>query len=397
MHHSTQSELKQLSELIDLIYQGITDPGIWESVVREISGWIGSNIALIFTPLHDIERDGFLVNYNMSPQSMLLYGSKYQEHDLWINRANEKGLIATGKVLRDQQLATEEEFLSSRIYREFLVTRPEKELMGRLLTGIVFSEDDATTPTVICAFHRALDNPFTEYDANKLNLLIPHISRSLGVMFRLRNAEFKVANSLAAVDALPNAVLLIAVDGSVVFANYSARKLLAENDGLTLKERLNEPNIIDLIAVDARDHQNLTTSIQDLLNPDIISVQHFSRAVSIQRISGKPPYILNFSALPPDNRFGIGTHAPRAILFLNDSAKPIQINLELLKSTYGLSKAESLAAEMFVNADTVEEAAERLNVSINTVKTHLKNIYAKTNTFNRSKLLKLLLALSMPE
>lgn len=353
MYKSTQSELKQLSELIELIYQGITDPNIWATVAQAISEWIGSNIAMIFTPLHDIELDGFCVSYNISPQSMLLYGTKYQEHDIWINRANEQGLITTGNVLRDQQLVTEEEFLASKIYREFLVTRPEKELMGRLLTGIVFSETDATAPTVICAFHRALDNPFTEYEVDKLNLLIPHLSRSLGVMFRLRNAEFKVANSFVAIDVLPNAVLLIAADGGVAFANLSAKKLLAENDGLTLKARFNAPTVMDLKAQDSNANQMLTQAIQNLLNPDIISVQHFSRAVSIPRLSGKPPYIFNFSTLPTENQFGIGPHAPRAILFINDSTKPIQLNLDLLKSTYGLTKAEGLAAEMFMNADTI--------------------------------------------
>lgn len=58
-------------------------------------------------------------------------------------------------------------------------------------------------------------------------LLLPHISRALGVAQRLRGADLKVAACLTALDKLQAGVLLIGRNRAVSFANRAARHLLA--------------------------------------------------------------------------------------------------------------------------------------------------------------------------
>lgn len=74
----------------------------------------------------------------------------------------------------------------------------------------------------------------------------------------------------------------------------------------------------------------------------------------------------------------------QASSFIYDTSKPIILKSALLEVTYGLSKAELKVASLLVNGYALESVAQTLEVSSNTVKTHLKHIHDKTNTNNRA-------------
>lgn len=390
MDELLQGELTRLGKLIDLIYQAATDMAAWQKVPYEIGEWIGTVACLVLTPLHAPEQGGFAVMHNVAPQAWELWTSKYLPHDLWAQRAHERGLTFTGCVARDQDLVAEEEFLESILYQELL----EPLGWGRFLNGIIFSASENRHLPVVCACHRSFDNPFSEPDAEKMRILLPHLSRALGVMFRLRDAEFKVATSLATLDRLPSGVLLFDLSGKVAFANQAANRILKQEDGLRLRNVTAGRDKAELIAGGADNQDALNEAIREAISPDILSARHFARAVSISRPSGKPSYTLNFSTLPASNEFGMGAQVPRAIAFLTDSAAEIRLDAALLKSAYRLTDAEIRLAGQMVNGESVEEAAQSLGVSTNTVKTQLGQIYDKTNTRNRAKLVKLLMTLA---
>ena len=120
----------------------------------------------------------------------------------------------------------------------------------------------------------------------------------------------------------------------------------------------------------------------------------FSRSVSIPRFSGRTPYVAPFSSLPVKNEFGAGTDAPRAIVFITDPAEPLLMHQDLLRQTYGLIGAGIRTAVAVVQSGTVEAVADAIGVSENTIRTQLKQIYAKTNVDSRARLVKLIYSLS---
>lgn len=389
MTPTDKTELERLSDLIDLIYQGATDFSAWQLAARAISAWIGSSTGAILTPTHTPEMGGFNISYGLSPQLNELWATKFAAQDIWAIRALERNLVIAGNVLRDQQLVTEEEFLASAWSRDFLAPAG----FGRILTGIVFAGPENRSIPVVVTCLRPFDRPYTEQDAEKLSLLIPHISRAVGVMFRLRDAEFRVATGLLALDHLPHGVLLFGADGGVTFANRTAQRILDLEDGLRLRKRPGDSGLSDLLARDKRHQELLDDAIREAISPDILSTRHFAKAVSMPRPSGKTPYSLNFSSLPHDSEFATSNDAPRAIAFVSDSAGISRINPGLLKSAFGLSSAEAKTAELIANGYSNEELASARNISINTVKTQLRQIYEKTGTNNRARLVKLLLTL----
>ena len=87
-------------------------------------------------------------------------------------------------------------------------------------------------------------------------------------------------------------------------------------------------------------------------------------------------------------RIEVGT---AAIVFVGDPEAREDTDEELLRMLYGLSDAEARVAALLVRAKSVKEVSEGLQVSLNTVRTHLKRIFEKTGTRRQAELVQLVL------
>lgn len=386
------TELKRFGALVDLVYQGATDFEVWPKVLEKLCNEFDAPKGVMFTPQKTTQMGGFGLAHNFSAE-LEVWERKMQKHDLWTQRAFERGLTYTGCVMRDQDLITDEELLESVMYKE--IFQPIN--CGRLLSGVIFSPLDNHETTVACSLHRQLHKPYQAEHVEYFKLILPHMSRALGVMFRLRDAEFRIAASLHALDQLPNGLFLLNAEGYVTFANRAAQKIIAQNDGLQLRAASALKDISLLTTQDREAQIALDVAIQSAVRPNIRETRHFSQSLSVPRPSGKAPYTLNFSTLPEQNQYGLGGNSPKAIVFVNDSAADVRIDQPLLKTAYGLTAAEARLAELLANGYTNEDAAQKLGVSINTIKTQLQQIYQKTDTNNRAMLTKFLLSLTSME
>lgn len=382
----SSAELSDFGKLVDRIYQGALDPAIWPEVVRYIADWMGAKNALLFTPLHPRESQGLLFSHGFEEQVMELWRSKYQPLDVWVNSGLEKGVFVEGNCVRDIELVPDDELRKSTWYREFLSVYD----ITKLITGIVFDGRLSRTVPTVCSIFRGERQPgFGPVDVAKYRLIVPHLSRALGVMYRLREPELRFTASLAALDRLSSGVLLLAQSGKVVFANRAARRLLECNDSIRVHSQS------DRLVVDDHEVQShLDRAIQQVVQGDLLDVAHFSIGLSVHRASGLPPYSLQFSSLPEKSEFDVGPTAPRAIVFVTDPAEAMQIEPAKLMELYGLTRAEARLAITLAAGDELQTVAGTLCIAVSTAKTQLQAIYAKTNADNRAKLTKLLLTLA---
>jgi len=387
MKTNVNTELVEFSEIVDWVYQGATDVEVWPTIAQKICDWLGAKTCIIFTPQFPAEQGGFAITHQFS--GLGLYDAKFNAHNIWEMRAYERGLLTTGNVMRDQELVTDQEFLDSIFYKDYLAHAN----LGRMIAGIVFDPRDNEGKAVVCACHQAFDVPFTQAESDKLKLLMPHLSRAFGVMFKLRDAEFKVASSLRALNSLSRGVVLFNALGQICYVNDSAKALLERNDGLRLKPT-DKANIWQLQACNTTMQTLLDDAISEAVEPNVYTTRHFSQALNVERPSGKTPYILSFSTLSDQHEFEVYEHLASAIAFVYDVDKPVQLNNSLLETSFGLSKTELKVAHLLVNGYSLEKAANLLEVKENTIKTHLKSIHIKTNINNRAKLVKLLMTLS---
>lgn len=87
-------------------------------------------------------------------------------------------------------------------------------------------------------------------------------------------------------------------------------------------------------------------------------------------------------------------NAPAAIIFITDARQQVEIDPEVLRSAYGLTPAEVRVAIALLEHATIQDATEQLEIGSETVRSHVKQIYAKLGVDTRARFVKVMLGLA---
>lgn len=388
-------DLERLSSLIDHVYRGATDATLWPDIMAHACGWLGSPKGMLYTPLHGREQGGFYFQHGLTDYFLETYKAKYQAADLWTQAAMRRNLFVEGTIVLGTDLVPHDELVKTQWYRDCL----EMGDISRLLTSVVFALQHmdanpriADMPTACSFYRRSIDEDFTEIERRKLALLVPHFSRALGVMTRLHVSDLKVASSLSALDRLPTALLLLLASGDVLFANRAATELLAGSDALRIDGNSASRGLGKLVAKVPAVSRQIASALAAVRNVD--DVLHFSSVIRVPgRVAGRE-WLIQLSRVGLNSSFTEGGEIPEAIAFITDPRQPLSLSPEVLGRTYGLTPAEARTALAATGSGSIEEIAERLGVSANTVKTQIKQVYTKTGASGRADLVRLIVGLS---
>ena len=380
--------IERFDALIHKIYDGCTNPSAWQSIVGAIADYLGAEKGLLLTPL-TAGAAGFTFPHSIAPSNIALWATRYQPDDIWAKRLVERGLAREGNVVFGHELIADEELRDSVWYREFL----SRMNIFHLITGTVYGADNSDVPITTASFFRGPDSPsFDERQRESLQMIVPHLSRALGVMFKLRDAEFRVAASLHALTQIRHGILLLNESGGVEFVNDAAEQILRREDGLRLTR---ESATRRLTADSPIARAALEEVLRKNLSAPAAAAAHFAQAILVRRTRGGASYAVQVSYLPESNPYRSASAAPRAVVFIKDDSVTSRLEPDLLQQSYGLTQAEARAALALCDGGGLNAVAAHLNIKLNTLKTHLKNIYFKTSVDNRASLTRLLLSLSV--
>ncbi len=393
MEAATREELARLSQLIGLIYEGATDPTRWSrDIVPATADYLGAPCANLFTASRRLQDGGFCFHRGLTQDRVDLFMGQYLHDNPWALAAAAKGLITSGNVILGQELLTTEQWFSSRVFTECL---GRARIAEQMMAGVIFGLESQDVMGTVYAAYRSLDDPvYNEDDRARMQLLLPHISRSLGVMQRLRSADLTVATTLAALDRLPSGAVLLDGAGRVSFANQAAQRMLDQGEGLYLRKHSRDAGLGALDARDPAPGRAIAAAVHATLRRDPYDTPHFSRSVVVPQPSGRGHYTLQFSALGNLNEFGGGHSGHAAIVFITDGAQKPRIDPATLRSAYGLTAGEARAAIATLEHVSAKEVARVLDVSPNTVRSQMQRVYAKLGVDTRARFVKLMLGLA---
>jgi len=381
-----KKQFEHFSALVERIYEAALEPRLWPSVPEPIARLHASPQAMLFAVQLPGVEQGFMYPYGVKPGALEAWDSGAARDDIWVLNGVKKGLFRAGKVVRGEELVPDDELLASDYYRRFLKPHDSRYL----LSGVIFDGSDSA-PTSVCSVIRGHgDKAFGDADVLLHQLVVNHLSKAMGTMWRLRSRDQELASTQAALDRLSAGVLLLDERGAVRFANARARSILQARDGVSLRAGVSGDR---LCATDPSVQSRLDRLFFDAVaGPRASLASHFSNGVRVPRKSGLLDYIVQVAPVARSRTFADGADG-RAIVFMSDPSSAAALDGGLLKSVYGLTSAEIKLAEELLSGDAIPQIAARLKVSSSTARTQLLSVFEKTGTRRQAQLMKLLMSM----
>ena len=180
----------------------------------------------------------------------------------------------------------------------------------------------------------------------------------------------------------PHAVLLVDSHGAVTGFNQRAAAIVAQGDGLFVwRDVLRCVRPADTVAL-----HRLIAAVAECDGRRGVAERYGMR---LRRSGRRPLSVL----VAPFRCQGVMKNGAVVIgVFVYDPECPPAIDVHTLRDWYSLTPAEARVAVLLAGGHSVKDIVERLGIGTNTARTHLKSIFAKTETRRQGELIRLLLS-----
>lgn len=362
---------EKLSALILRIYDAALDDEQWALLIRDLTYFLNAEDSILFgSP--DIGNDRMLVlspMINADIDAPAAYESHFWKHDIWKAEAAQHGLAHRGAIFHGDQFIERNAFQNTEIYCDFF--KPMMNGTGVVLTAVIEEATREQPIPLVLSFYKSLSaESFTQQDEQLIRKLIPHFQRSLAIRRRLLEEQQMRQLRELALDKSKDAIILLDITGRVLFINQQAEKLL-RHGSLSIRNGR-------LISSISSEHRTLMAA---LLNAQagIGGALQFGGHNQITRMAMLSPI--------PSARGELLGISTRVMMVIYDPDRAISSgNLEVFAKLYQLTAAETRVLKNLLLQQSTVEIAQVLHISIHTLRTHLKSLFAKTNTKNQREL-----------
>lgn len=362
-------------QLIERIYDAALRPEAWQGVVLRVSEFFGGSAVLL-----GFVRPGELsFGARFSVGLRAEYLDSYLEHlsndvpgSTRITRrlVDRFGPIANASALDPR---------STRFYAEWL--KPQG-LAAIWPVGHTLVDESGEPVGCFSVFRVEGQEPFGEEELASVAPFVPHFRRALQIHLALHGAKTVQHAMAEALDRLPTGALLLNRRREVVLRNRGADRIVSQDDGFRLDR--NGP-----CAADARENAAFQKLIADAMESPRHGTLASAGFLSISRPSGRRPFAVMVAPLLAAPA-GIVPDAVVA-LFVSDPDAGRVSEAEVLTKLYALTHSEAELVRLLALGFSLEEAAAKRGVSVNTARSHLKHAFAKTGTSRQGELVRLVI------
>ncbi len=371
------------SQLMHEIYAATAQSSRWSQVVAAIGKSLHADRGMLFTPFLGPQGGGFLFTWNLSESDLNIWATRYIAHDIWAARALEQGQWREGSAHLDREIVPTDEFRRSVIYREYF----QRIGVEWMCCGGVFEGGAGLPHTAISYFRGPERASFEQADKEWLRLLLPHLSRALGLMHRLNARELNASSLRATLDRVAFGVALLDPRGKVVHLNAAAQAVVARCDGLTVSEA----GVLD--AAGAKGRERLRHWIERVVTSGGEHPAHFNDGFLVLRSVATQRYLVQYSVLPASSEWANANDTIRYVAFITDPDATQLPPAERLSALYGLTQAEVRVALELANGSSQKQVANAIGVAPTTVRTQAQSVYAKMRIQRHADLMRIVLSL----
>jgi len=362
------------------LYERAEEPDGWEDSLRDLADEL-QGVGLCLHRYDLGQRCGEAVRplRGLTAEDVREYGEVHAANNIWM--AQLPGTPQPADVIVSHKLYPEDELVRHRFYHEFLEPRGLYALVAVVLFA---GPSDFTTVNIL---RGPQPGRFSDTEEQLVRRLAPHlcnVHRVEGLFAAIRGKRAVLADVL---DHLPTAVFALDLDLRVVVANCAAEELVEAGDCLKIsrgKLELHDPEARDALrgavgglAAAAHGHGTAAGGSFPISRPSL-ACPYVATAVPIGPL------------VPTDN-----TNGACCLLLVEDpDRRDVPPELRLMQM-WGLTPAEARAAVLLASGLSPREISVQLEISFNTVRSHLQMIFLKTDTSRQGDLIRLLTRFGM--
>ena len=359
--------------LIDRIYAAALNSVIWQEVAEGVSEIFGGSPTMLdFVTTGEGYTVGVEERYRTTHVQHLFkdvpFSSRYVLQ--WADRFGD-----LGEVIGHIDLA------ASELYTEWL--KPQG-LAAAWTVGHTIVNENREPQGGFGIFPREGMPAYTREQFAEADLLVPHLRRAAEIQWTLHGVKSVQLAVAEAIDRLPTGLLLLDARRRVVVQNRGAERILAANDGFRIDRH--GPS-----ADDARENATLQKLIADAIDARNGQELRAAGFVAVSRPSGERAYAVMVTPLLAAPVKGGMSDAVVAIFVADPSAR-LFAGPEVLSELYQLTYSEAELVRLLASGLSLEEAASKRGVSLNTARSHLKHVFAKTDTSRQGELVRLIIS-----
>jgi DNA-binding CsgD family transcriptional regulator len=363
--HTVRSLVRQAQDVS-------VDPGTWPVFLANLASAFGADAAYVSTCTDGAFDFLHESTYNISKDVLATWRADYLLHDpvfaglvkdLRPGLFYEYRFASEAELRTNPYLAWQERVLGTR-YRIGATLRPA----SHLTTGI--------------SIHRSARLGHVDaHEIAQFDAIARELQTAVSTSYRIGAMASASSANVALMDMSPWGVILLDSARRVVFANTAAQAIGNEADGLRLSMQ-------GLSLIRRLDDQKLQAAISAALAGPLEGGPSDQLIVAL-RPSGLRPYVVRVAGLGRRGQEIFGGLARCAITIVDPEFSAPHAG-PVIARVFGLTAMEADVAMALMRGLTVAEAASALKVQPPTVRTHLANLFRKTETRRQAELVQLL-------
>jgi DNA-binding CsgD family transcriptional regulator len=281
-----------------------------------------------------------------------------------------------GRVMIGDDLISQRELIRTDFYHGFL---QPNGLLHRLCGVVAQSAGGVYCLTALRSEHQSA---FGTQEKAELEVLIEHVTLAMENHWRWQEADDLVHALQTLIDHDANAVMLTTDDAIPIYRNPAAERLLVGHVGL----RLHETRLVTVNPADQRILQDVIAQVA-LNAPSQTSVS--PRVVTLACVPPMPPIVVVVRAAGQVFRRHHGGRRGLILMtFRNSHVVHDPVSCPFTRQ-YALTTAQAKVNAQVFEGHSLPAIATALHISENTVRSHLKEIFHKTNTHGQMDLVHL--------
>lgn len=359
-----------LEKLLGVLYDADGGSGDFTPFLAELGRNMQSHVLAIQT--FDARSGNICTESSIGlDQSWASTYSDSASENLWYIRGGPR-LLSHG-ICDDEQMDCTQDIRRTRFYADFLRPTDIEHAMALRL-----STEPTGEISVLTVNRSERSGAFDTAERHLANQLLPHLQNARSLHKRIHSLETRQAVFQSTLNHVHEGVFHLAADGRILFANENAQSMISAASIVRREGRR-------LIPVHAADCLAMYKALQGIATSPGGAAHHLRMHGRDNRLGG----LLTLCPAPPTNS-PWSLNNVVAIAFVQILDQPPPSAGTRLQTAWQFTRAECQLAQLLMQGLSLDEAAGRVGVSKNTVRSQVRSMYEKTGTHRQGELVALL-------